>query len=327
MTMQATAILETAMGPADLIRRRLLRALGPVSARLAADREARVATMGCLSIAFAFACAVVAPLFMLALGPIVFGVPHLLADVRYLWVRPGHARRPIAWIAIGGPMLAGLVTGRLVAGLLAAAGAVAIARADWPRRIATFGGALVLLGLAIRARSLGDLLFAHLHNFIAVALFWAWRPRITKLHWLPIGLFAILSAAILGGAFDGLHADFGAHASSLARGVHGPFASRLVLAFCFAQSVHYAVWIRLVPEEDRPRATPRTFAASTRELVRDMGLAPVLVTIALALGLAVWALVDLTAARDGYLRFAAFHGQLELAAVALLLAGHRSSAS
>jgi molybdate transport system substrate-binding protein len=39
------------------------------------------------------------PLWMLALGPILLGVPHLLADLRYCVFRPGWHRQAAIWVA------------------------------------------------------------------------------------------------------------------------------------------------------------------------------------------------------------------------------------
>ena len=89
--------------------------------------------------------------------------------------------------------------------------------------------------------------------------------------------------------------------------------------FTFAQAIHYGVWLKLVPDDDRARATPPTFAASYRALRSDLGPVAVGVTAALCVGLAIWAVFDLAAASDGYFRMARFHGHLELSAAAVLL--------
>ncbi len=94
---------------------------------------------------------------------------------------------------------------------------------------------------------------------------------------------------------------------------------RFVLAFAFAQSVHYAVWLRVLPEDDRPRPGMRSFASSWKALTADMGLAPLAIAGAVIMALLAWALRDPAAARDGYLRLAISHGHLELAVIALLL--------
>src|SRR5690606_37663793 len=117
-------------------------------------------------------------------------VPHLVADLRYMLVRPGFHRRaglvllagpPLAWTATGGGLLWGFV---------AAALALVIARAPWRRRALGLAivGALAA-GFVWLGRT-GDVVFAHLHNAIAVLLWWAWRPRTSRLHWIPLGLMA-----------------------------------------------------------------------------------------------------------------------------------------
>lgn len=326
--MNATSVLESALAPADHVRRRLLRSLGPVAGRLAADRETRVAVVGTSVMLTALVGTLVAPLWMLALGPIALGVPHLLADVRYLWVRPGLHKRVAAWLLIAAPLLLGFVLGRFTTGLLAAAGAVLIARASLSRKAIGLVAVVALMAVSVAIGRKADLAFAHLHNFIAVALWWGWRPRAKSVHWIPLALFVGASVALA----LGLGASWAAHsptitgggsvryhAQALAPGYTPEIATRVVLLFCFAQSVHYGVWLRMVPEEDRPRATPRTFAASARALIMELGAVPVLACVAMCFGLALWAVLDLAGARIGYLRFAAFHGQLELAAIALLL--------
>jgi hypothetical protein len=294
------------------------------------DRELRVALVGMLVVGAAAATALWLPLWSLALGPLVLGVPHLLADVRYLVARPGHHRRRPLWWAAGLPLLLCGVGGGVAFGLLAAVGAVLVLGTDTRRRAAALlcvGALGVALALVPGANA--DLVFAHAHNFLAVALWWAWRRRRGWLHLLPVLLFAVVSVAILTGAASAVVAwsasiggvTWPAQLAALAPGTSPELGVRLVVLFAFAQSVHYGIWLRLVPEEDRDRATPRTFTASLRALERDVG-APTLVAFALvAAGLVAWALVDLAAARDGYFRLATFHGSLELCALAALIAG------
>jgi cytochrome b561 len=101
-------------------------------------------------------------------------------------------------------------------------------------------------------------------------------------------------------------------------------AGRLVLAYAFAQSVHYMIWLRLVPEDDRERPSPRTFRASWQALRADLGPLVLAVAFACALGLAGWAVHDLARAHAGYFRFAQFHVLLELCVLATLLTEGRA---
>jgi hypothetical protein len=98
----------------------------------------------------------------------------------------------------------------------------------------------------------------------------------------------------------------------------------VVLSFAFMQSVHYGVWLRLMPDDLRPRAAPRPFRASWRALRDELGLWPLCAFTLAALGIALWGAVDLFGARLGYLRLGAFHGNLELVALAFLAVERRA---
>jgi hypothetical protein len=332
VTTRAITALALPIRAADRARLYYLRALGPLAKPLVRSRELRVAVAGVSLMVVCFAAATLFPLWLLALGPIVWGVPHVLSDIRYLWVRPGFHRRWLVWIAVGVPLLALSYTADITWGLGAALAAVLVARAPiWKKAI----GVAIVAPLMIASRIepyLSAIVFAHAHNFIGVALWWSWRKRAGKLHWLPLAVFAICAIAIMAGAIDPivlrtdqLEAHPGGmnlyyHLASLAPPRSpGMWGVRLVLLFAFAQSVHYVIWVRLVPEEDRPRETPRTFAASLRALRDDLSWPVLAITAIFAGGLAIWAAIDLFDARTGYLRGVLFHGHLELCATALFL--------
>lgn len=326
--------VELALAPLDRARVRALQWTMPLSSRLARAREARVAVIGCTVVGFAMLATLIAPLWLLALGPILLGVPHLLADLRYCLVRPGWHRERALWITAGLPLLAVAFGAGFEIGLLGIAASVLVIAGDLRRRAAVAAAALTLAVIGWRLDSLADLVLAHAHNFIAVALWATWRPRASKLHWIPIAAFILLAAALLLGLGDAIWSrgdaglgsglDRSTHLATLAPSVPGVWANRLVMLYCFAQAVHYGVWLRMVPEDDRERPTPRSFRASYRAL-RDDFHPWVLVGFALAaLALAIWACVDLAEARTGYFRFARFHGTLELFAAGLLLAHGRA---
>lgn len=309
----------------DAVRNRILRSTMPLSSVLAGRRELRVATVATVSVAVAFVLALGAPLWTLALGPILFGVPHLLADVRYCIVRPGWHRRRALVIAAGIPLLAGAVTTDVQLSLAAVAGAAAAAHGPMRRRLfvlALAAGAMLAIA-AWRRPSL--IVMVHLHNVVALGLWWAWRPRRTWVHAVPLLAFVALSVVLwlLAGNFGGpatapLQLGWTAHMAQLAPGFSETTAVRLVVLFCFAQAVHYAIWLRVVPDDDRDRPTPRTFAQTLRALRRELGRLVLAVAAVAALGFAGWAVFDLAHARFSYLRFGMFHVTLELCAAALL---------
>jgi hypothetical protein len=325
--------LAGALAPFDRVRASLLRWIAPRARPLVVSRPVRVAAAGACLMVAALLSTSLFPLLFLALGPLVWGVPHIVSDLRYLVTRPGYHRRP--WVLgamLGGILLAAFGLG-LRGGLAGAAAALLVARASWRRRalgLLVVGG---LIALAQRAGYWGDLVFAHAHNFVGVALWWAWRRREGGLHWIPLALFAAGCALILTGAMAplaGLTGGFSAPwtgltaaglGAGLAPGRFGPLTLRLLLLYAFAQSAHYVVWLRLLPEDDRPSPTPRSFLQSYRALRSDVGSLVLWIAVLTALGLAVWAAwTNVGHARNAYLQIAFFHGYLELAGAAILWA-------
>jgi hypothetical protein len=327
-----------ALAPLDALRARVYRAAAPLAAPLAADRGTRVTLTALASIAAALVLALAVPLTALVWAPVVLGVPHLVADLRYLVVRPGLHRRASSALGIGLPLTAVSVVPDSRIGLLAILGAILAARAPLRRRAAALAAFAPIYTIAAAFPFATDVALAHVHNFVAVALWLMWRaPEDGKgaLHkGLPVFVAFAAWALLAVGALGPLVATTGGPLSegALARTAAiawalAPFGGKasfhLVVAYVFAQGVHYGVWLRMVPEDDRPRPTPRPFAASYRALVADFG--PVLLAVfALAsVVILAWGALDAIAARAGYLRGALFHGHLELAALALALLERR----
>jgi len=317
----------------DWVRARLLRTCMPLSSRLAGDREARVAVVATSVVLLSFVLALLSPLALLAIGPIVLGVPHLLADVRYCIVRPGWHRNRALWLAAL-PVLAVGLGAELSIGLAGVGAAVMAADAPAKRRLVGVAIVGVLLMSTLVLDRWFGLALVHLHNVIAVLLWLRWRERRRRWHLVPLVLLVPCSLVLVMWPLPlGLHwlapasVPLGHHLALLAPGLPSALALPLVILFAFMQSVHYGLWLRVVPEEDRDRPTPRTFRASLRTLDRELGAWLVRLTMLAAVALAVWAVIDLQAARIGYLRFARFHAVLELCVVALVLVENRTMAT
>lgn len=317
-----------ALSPLDCARLGVFRTLSPWILPVIRSREIRVALFGSITVVVALTGTLLVPFWLLALGPILWGTPHILSDIRYLVIRPGlHLRREI-WMPTAALILAsGAGIYPMQTGLAACAAVALLCNGTVGRRIIAL---TIIGGLAWAATSAGPvsmIVFAHAHNFIAVMLWWFWRPRLRAIYALVPALFLLACLLLIGGVlapltqgFDwipsGMDSDY--HLESLAPNVAAPWGIRLVLLFAFAQTVHYGIWLRLIPEDDRPQDTPRTFAASARALHRDLGTWLMLGAGILILGIAVWAVFDLAGARYHYLRMALFHGYLELAAATYL---------
>ncbi len=322
------------LAPIDALRIAALRPWGPTLRPLILSRERRVALSGALGVTIAFAVACGAPLWGLALGPVLLGVPHVLADLRYLVVRPGLHRRGLLLVLAGIPLALAALEPQIEIGLLAAAGAVLAARASWTRKTVLLALVAISIIAAWKHGFIAQLVLLHAHNLIALGLWWFWRKR-TASAWVIPALSILGTAAIfLGAAEPMLSLTGGWSAPATGKGftehveAYAPLGTpmlglRLLLAFVFLQAVHYLVWLRLVPEDDRSRPAPRSFTASWNALRDDFGIIALAVVAAVALVIAVWGAVDLSAARDGYLRLVGFHAYLELAVAALWLAEGR----
>ncbi len=332
MTSLASTALSLPVRGLDRVRLWWLRALGPLAKPLVRSRELRIAVFGATSLLLALALTATVPLYLLAIGPLVLGIPHVGSDLRYLIFRPKLHRR--WWLIV--PAL-GLYTAhaftydpRYGIGVTLLAIVLARGRNHARRALALLLGAGWMAAAWLDAH-MSALVFAHLHNFAAVGFLWAWRPkRASKLHFVPIALFVAASIFVMLGGLDAIVSAIGGFSPLVGRTgidwnlalyapqIPAPWGARMVLLFAFAQSIHYAVWLRLIPEDDRARETPRTWAATLRALREDVGWPSALVIFAIALGIAIWATIDLFGARLGYLRMVLFHGYMETAALALL---------
>jgi hypothetical protein len=345
----AGGLAEGLLGGLDAARRAMWR-LGvrtSLGRRCLQDRAVRLQVLGLGHVAASLALTLVAPVWLLLLGPLLLGVPHVAADVRFLVLQAPLSRAtrlafmaPLAGMVLhrfvnfaGGPFSAALELGL---GLGAAALLLLLAPLPWPRRVAGAGLALGVLALLSAEAGLALLAFAHLHNAVAAAAWFVlsarsgggrWRVGSVALAWLGA------AALFLGGVFDGAlaagHADvgglsLGGLAAAMAPGVDGPLALRLVGLFAFAQSFHYAVWLRLVPQALDPRPNPPTFARTAARLRADLGRAGVLALVGLSLGLPLLAaLWQPEQARHVYLLGAVFHGWLELGVFLAMACGLR----
>jgi hypothetical protein len=102
----------------------------------------------------------------------------------------------------------------------------------------------------------------------------------------------------------------------LTPGVATPLRTRLILVFVLTQTLHYVVWLRLVPGQLSPRATPMRVQRSVPVLRQDRDAPGLRVAVGLTLLVPLLGLVDPLGVRAFYLSLALFHAWLELAVLA-----------
>ena len=173
--------------------------------------------------------------------------------------------------------------------------------------------------------------FLHLHNLVGLGIWWCWRRERKLWEAIPLllcllGSVLLLSTPVLLNTVVEWHPpelDAAYFQHNLAGFAPESWQLQLVMLFSFLQSVHYVVWIRLIPEEARKQETPRTFYRTFIALKQDFGRPLLLGCFAAMAVLALWAVVEPRAARFSYLHLISFHGFLELAVCAY--ASQRSS--
>lgn len=340
-----TAVAVQVMAAADRARGALLRQACTVRSLrpILVDRGRRLAATELVAVVSAALLALRAPLVSLWLGSAVFGLPHLLAGVRAVVVRRQSSRVALACAAlglgVGAAQLAGAGDSALRVFVLLFAVAVAWEALSAVQRRPWAAGALLAALVpgvlaAWTAPRLTVVVLAHLHGLGALLYFGVNARRRRLPVWpLFVGVAAVTIAAA-GGLLDGvmaarLYAPRSAGGSIVAEAITAglPFPSatvfhRALFLYAFGQSLHFAAWLRLMPDVDRGSPTPKTFRRALAELRADFGrlTTPLLVLTTLAVA---YLLVGGGRAREAYFALSYFHVGLEGAALARLFFGGR----
>jgi len=198
-------------------------------------------------------------------------------------------------------------------------------------------GAVAILGLTARLHPrVALVLLIHLHNAVAlVAWLWLFRARVSSVL-LPLAMVSAAAALLVSGAlvpaalrigvWQGFGTNLLAAADWLAPGVPGALGVGLALSFIFMQSVHYLVWLVLVPSDDRPGGGSVSFRRSFRDLIGDLGTLGAAAAVGASVLVLAFGAVAPFRTRNAYLTIASFHVWLELAVlVAFAVGGRRRS--
>lgn len=318
----------TVLAALDRVRGALLREVvrAPLLGDAIKDRQRRISLRIASAIAVAFGLAVVAPAATLAISPIVLGVPHVASSIRYLVLRQ---QLPRAWAivlcfsALGmmalriGEQYVGPahVFARLEVGLATAwaIAAVCFGAATRRRLVVGLGLASAAGAIALAHPVLARLAFVHVHNLGALAL-WLIFAR-NKRGLLVAGILVTIAFLVFGSvrplAPSALGVNLDVVGAWLVPGAAAAVAVPLVLAHVFTDSIHYAFWLGVIPEETLRHEGTLSFSMTWRALRRDFGDAGLAAASACALAVVVLALFGLSRARGAYFAFAGFHGYIE----------------
>jgi hypothetical protein len=336
-----TAVAFAAAGAADRVRRALLRqvcalrGLRPVLV----DRGRRLAVAQVIAVLSAGLLALRLPLVSLWLGAAVFGVPHVIAGVRAVAVQRRSSAVAIGCailgIAVGAAQIAGAGDPALRAFVVLFATALgweavtAMKRRPWSA-LALLVAIVPAAAAAWSAPKLAVVVLAHLHGLGALLYFGVNARRKRLPVWPLFAGVVIVTVAAIAGLLDGLmaatlyaprSASGSIVAEAITAGLPHPTAAvfhRALFVYAFGQSLHFAAWLRLLPDVERSSPTPKTFRRALADFKADFGrfTAPLLLLAGAAILLL---LLGGGRARETYFALSYFHVGLEGAALARLV--------
>jgi hypothetical protein len=300
----------------------------------------RVPAAALFGLAMSMVVSLRAPLIALWLGAAIFGVPHVVAGVRHVAIKRSVTRTTRALVVIAGAVG--------IAQLAAPVGTI-----DWAPRafVVLFGAAVTVEILAARAVTLRAalmltstvlavvvglrqpvlalLVLAHVHalSSLVYAAIVARRRGVSLTPVIFVASLVTIAGAV--GVLDALmpaalvaprSAAMSIAAEATGASLDGLGAigfRRALFLYAFGQSLHFAMWLRVMPEVDRPSPTPWSWRRALVALRADFGR----LTMPL-IGLCVLSvpviLIGGGVARESYFALTYFHFGLEAAALARL---------
>ena len=263
-------------------------------------------------------CVLVMPATVLLLGPLVFGAPHVMSELRVLAQRLPVRRRSLMLVLAPLVVLIALriaeqlgwdrpASSDVVLGCAALLVAATVRPGDTRDRVARL---LVVTGFSVFAlydTHVTTLLLAHLHNLIAVVFLIAWsrsRSGVRAHSTLVAGVVAVVAVLLVAPTPGSPSAFVTDLRFALAPGLSAELGHKLVLVYAFAQLLHYVIWLVWMP---------RLPGAEMNDVGGRLGwFAGALIGAALVLPMTAM-LGDPVSFREQYLALSSFHGWLELA--------------
>ncbi|MBC7457552.1 MAG: hypothetical protein H7235_04695, partial [Bdellovibrionaceae bacterium] len=264
-----------------------------------------------LSLIFNFVLALSIPLWVLLIGPVLLGIPHLISSTRYI---PKLTNINLLSVPLVGSFFVLVALIRLWIGvhdvniielgagffLLCLVGF--LCKESKLRMISSLSllSGLFASSLVYPLETLGFLVLAH--NFVAF-FFWIVRTnsksdRTTAV--VSLLLFILLTLTILTGFFDAFISSRlfeifnGFNDASIGAQIF-PKAdmtlwSRAVSAYALGQGIHYFVWLKAIPEQELSYQHTTSFSYSFKLLKSDMGNRIVYFSGLILIGLVTFAL-------------------------------------
>ena len=321
----------------DLLRAYILRlTLKPVLFRhLYGQVHWRLGAGMILNTAVYLPLALFKPALLLALGPLIFGYPHIVASYRYVQKNSYHLFILMTIVAItlhlsgvGFAHIKQLPFG--VWQIVVATFALIISRLVSKRTNVLEIVACVLLCIGlVRLAWLDPLIYVGgtliLHNWIAY-IYWIMASKEKKRRAVAVFstlIFLLIHILVLTGHLDSLipikNGEILFERESkmvgwyLASWTADPVVwYRFLVLYTFGLSMHYFVWLRAIPESLNKAEHPNCFRLNLKNLRRDLGIKTLIFSMLLIIvGYTIW-LFNFQLGTSIYFEIAILHGSLEV---------------
>lgn len=289
------------------------------------------------------------PVWIAVIGPIIYGVPHIIASLRYSQPRSTQRLRSSfvgVWTLVTAYRIVtdlgfwdhDNIIGNLDVEIFSVIVTFAIfwlvhRQNQTKLSLGVIKGSLLISMLLLAAWFLPLEFSAFLllfHNAVAF-IYWIGqaKPGSEKITAITSTvIFLGLTAIILLGGFEFLYKYFPPQGfiprfdlsyEDLGQAL-APWSANyktwfnFFVAYVFGQSLHYFVWLKAIPEQHLPTQTPVSFRTSYEWLARDFGKKLlVLLIISIVSTMAMWLVFNMNEARIIYFAIASYHGFHELA--------------
>ena len=330
LTLSYTKVVNAIVQSLDSCRVSLLRlTLKPKLLRaLYSQTHSRLAVGMLLTCAMTLPLAFLRPEFLLAMGPLIFGYPHLIASYRFT--------PELKCFALF------LVMTALAVGLHVTEFGQPLPFGVWQMVVATLTlvfvrrGQLMSVGLGIAVCAvmvklawLEPVLFVGgsllLHNWVAF-FYWIKDSRNSSrrsVAMLSTLLFLMIHLLVLDGSLDAWipmidgQVQFMGNVENTAWmlaswSTDAMVWYRFLVLYVFGLSVHYFVWLRAIPESRKVSEHPSSFRLIAEDLKLSLGKKVLLFTSILCLGGMILWLISMPLGAKVYFEIAILHGSLEL---------------
>lgn len=347
----------------DLLRSKILKETMKVSffRSIFLNRSYRILTLAFLALSIYLAASLFFPMWVLLIGPILWGVPHIVASFRYnfqiagdfslrknliylqsaLWLCVFAYRISIDVYNISLPLANAPLLFECICLVISFLVQIYLTK-KWTLNLIIFNNLFAILILSTYLFPIQTGLFLLIgHNYIPL---YAWYKSCSDKNDLRIFsvvtvAYIAISVCIFAGSFDFLYSHFSPQGSIKflnwnyadiaktfgASNADYKFWFHIVSLYAFSQAMHYFMWLKAIPENYQPQQYPPSFRWTFNRFANEFGSSSIILMLSIiTVGLLYWFFLEFQTARLVYFSIASYHGFMEFSALPFLKSNRKS---